>query len=66
MVGLAVVLCLPQCEKLWLSRYSKVVYFRSLYLVLKFSLSVGIAGQQGYVHCESEYSTKLRGEMFEP
>lgn len=60
MVGLPVVLCLPQFEKLWLSRYSKVVYFHSFYLVLKFSLPVGIAGQQGHVHYESENSTKLR------
>ena len=40
MVGLTVVLSLPQFEKLWLSRYSKDAYFHYFYLVLKFSLPV--------------------------
>jgi hypothetical protein len=57
-VGLPGVLCLPQFEKPRHSRYSKNVYFHSLYLVLKFSLLVGIAGQ-GHVHYESKYCTKV-------
>jgi hypothetical protein len=58
-VGVPVVLCLPQFEKLWFSGYSKDVYFHYFHLVLKFSLPVGIAGQQGHVHYESAYSRKL-------
>ena len=63
MVGLPVVLRLPQLEKPWLSRYSKDVYYHSFYLVFKFSLPVGIAGQQGRVCYEFEYSLNFAGKV---